>query len=160
MFDSGSGGGSNHRFPDHSFQSLKINFWSAALGGVGDFEPAKASKDQQVKYCRGNCWIFCLYRRYHLEPKWSKGTGQMQQKRGFLSLLLRFIMWCVSAAAISYFVKSVAEHFLGSNYRYSHSIIYYVIDFSAFFLVAFLFWIMVASSSSHRDLQIKRDAKT
>ena len=30
--------------PDHSFQSLTINFWLTAYAAEGDFEAAKASK--------------------------------------------------------------------------------------------------------------------
>src|SRR5262249_40187807 len=32
--------------PDHSFQELTLNFWSAALSGVGDFEAAKTLNQQ------------------------------------------------------------------------------------------------------------------
>ena len=36
--------------PDHSFQSLTVNFWSAALSGVDEFEAAKASEINTAKF--------------------------------------------------------------------------------------------------------------
>jgi hypothetical protein len=36
--------------PDHSFQSLTIDFWFAALIAVGEIEAAKASKINKMKF--------------------------------------------------------------------------------------------------------------
>jgi hypothetical protein len=36
--------------PDHYFQSLTIDFWFAALSGVGEIEAEKASKDKPTKF--------------------------------------------------------------------------------------------------------------
>jgi hypothetical protein len=36
--------------PDQFFQSLTIDFWYAALSGVGDFEAAKASKINKLSH--------------------------------------------------------------------------------------------------------------
>jgi hypothetical protein len=45
--------------PDHYFQSLTINFWSAALIDVGEIEAAKASKINKRRFLNES---FCAQR--------------------------------------------------------------------------------------------------
>jgi hypothetical protein len=49
-------GGLKPSLPDHYFQSLTVNFWCAALSGLGEIEAAKASKINNLLILYPNCY--------------------------------------------------------------------------------------------------------